>query len=403
MSASDPRPPLADVRVLAVEQFGAGPWATAQLADLGAEVIKLEDPATGGDVGRTVPPYADGHDSLFFETFNRGKRSVAIDLRTDAGRTAFERLVPHVDAIFSNLRGDQPARLGLTYEALRALNPRIVCCSLTGFGQTGPRAAQGAYDHVLQGMAGWMSVTGEPGGPPTRTGLSLVDFASGYAAALALTAGVWRARRDGVGGDCDTSLLEVALALLTYLGTWTATAGYEPRRRAESAHPSIVPFQAFQTADGWITVACAKQKFWVALCEALDLGELLHDARFADFAARDEHRDALLARLRPRFAASTSAELLELLAAAGVPSGPVNDIPAALEDPQVLAREDVIAYEHPRLGTVRQLASPLRVSGHRPAYGPGPALGEHTTALLRELAGCGDDELRRLADDGAFG
>ncbi|ADB53483.1 CaiB/BaiF CoA transferase family protein [Conexibacter woesei] len=395
--------PLADVRVLAVEQFGAGPWATSQLADLGADVIKLEDPASGGDVGRTVPPFAEGEESLFFETFNRGKRSISLDLRTRAGRAAFERLVPHVDAIYCNLRGDQPDRLGLTYDALAPLNPRIVCCSLSGFGRTGPRAAEGAYDHVLQGLAGWMSVTGEPDAPPTRTGLSLVDFAGGYMSALALMAGVWRARRDGVGGDCDTSLHETALALLTYLATWTASAEYMPQRRPESAHPSIVPFQAFRTADGWITVACAKQKFWVALCEALDLADLLADPRFADFAGRDTHRDALLELLRPHFAAETSARLLERLAAARVPSGPVNDVAAALRDPQVLAREDVVSYDHPRFGAVRQIASPLRISGHRPDYRRAPGRGEHTATVLEALAGLTPAEIAQLGAEGAFG
>ena len=167
--------PLADLRVIALEQFGAGPWATMQLADLGAEVIKIEDPRSGGDVARYVPPFQAGEDSLFFETFNRGKRSISLDLRVPAGRAAFEDLVRHSDVVYSNLRGDQPERLGLTHAALAHLNPRIVCCSLSGFGSTGPRADEGGYDYVMQGLAGWMSVTGEPDAPPTKTGLSLVD------------------------------------------------------------------------------------------------------------------------------------------------------------------------------------------------------------------------------------
>ena len=181
--------PLADVRILAIEQFGAGPWGTLQLSDLGAEVIKIEDPGSGGDVARTVPPFRDGEDSLYFEAFNRGKRSISLDLRTEAGRAVFEDLVREVDAVFSNLRGDQPAKLRITYEDLRAVNPRIVCCSLCGFGMTGPRAAEPAYDHVLQAMTGWMALTGEPDGPPTKSGLSLVDYSGGYVAALGVAGG----------------------------------------------------------------------------------------------------------------------------------------------------------------------------------------------------------------------
>src|SRR5690348_2638322 len=275
------RRPLDDVRILAIEQFGAGPWATLQLSDLGAEVIKIEDPGSGGDVGRTVPPFREGDDSLFFETFNRGKRSLSLDLRTDAGRAVFEDLVRSADAVYSNLRGDGPAKLRITYEDLREVNPRIVCCSLSGFGMTGPRAAEAGYDYIMQAMAGWMSLTGEPDGPPTKSGLSIVDLSGGYVSAIALLSGLWRARRDGVGCDCDISLYETALHELMYIGTWAASAGYEPQRMPESAHPSIVPVQAFQTADGWITVACAKQKFWELLCQALGRDELTQDARFS--------------------------------------------------------------------------------------------------------------------------
>src|SRR3954470_22368253 len=269
--------PLADVKVLAIEQFGAGPWATLQLADLGADVIKVEDPAAGGDVGRYVPPFQEGEDSLFFETFNRNKRSIALDLRHERGGEVLLDLAAAVDVVFSNLRGDQPRRLGLMYDQLAERNPQIVCCSLSGFGMTGPRAAEGGYDYMMQGLAGWQSLTGEPEGPPTKSGLSLVDLSGGYASAIAVLAGLWRARRDGVGCDCDVSLLDTALHELVYVGTWAASRGYVPPRRHNSAHPSVVPFQNFETADGWIVVAGPKQKFWERLCEVLGRPDLAED------------------------------------------------------------------------------------------------------------------------------
>jgi crotonobetainyl-CoA:carnitine CoA-transferase CaiB-like acyl-CoA transferase len=395
--------PLADVKVLAVEQFGAGPWATLQLADLGADVIKLEDPAFGGDVGRYVPPFQEGEDSLFFETFNRNKRSISLDLRHARGKEVLHDLVAAVDVVFSNLRGDQPRRLGLTYEQLASVNRQIVCCSLSGFGMSGPRAGEGGYDYVMQGLAGWMSITGEPDGPPTKSGLSLVDLSGGYVAALAIMAGLWRARRDGVGCDCDISLFETALAELMYVGTWAASRDYEPPRRTNSGHPSIVPFQNFRTADGWVVVACAKPKFWMALCDALGRPELASDARFADFSARDANRDALLEILDAAFAEHSTEHWIEALSAAGVPNGRVNTVGEALADPQTVARDAVVELEHPRLGTVREIATPLRVGDEPKPVALAPGRGEHTDDVLREL--CGYDAQRRasLRTEGAFG
>jgi crotonobetainyl-CoA:carnitine CoA-transferase CaiB-like acyl-CoA transferase len=395
--------PLADVTVVAVEQYGAGPWGTLQLADLGARVIKIEDPSVGGDVARYVPPYQEGEDSLFFETFNRNKQSVSLDLRGAAGRAVFEDLIRRSDVVFSNLRGDQPARLGLTYAQLRPLNERIVCCSLSGYGMTGPRAAEGGYDYVMQGLAGWMSLTGEPDGPPTKSGLSLVDLSAGYVAALAIVAALWRVRRDGVGCDCDLSLFETALAELMYVGTWAASRGFAPRRMAQSAHPSLVPFQSFPTADGWLVVAAPKQSLWRALCGAIGRPELADDPRFGDFAARDRHRDALVPLLNDVFRQRSTEEWCARLVAVGVPCGPVNDVAAALVDPQTVARGAVVGYEHPRLGAVRQVATPLRVGSEPPPLCRAPLRGEHTEPVLRELCGYGPEQIAELRAAGAFG
>jgi crotonobetainyl-CoA:carnitine CoA-transferase CaiB-like acyl-CoA transferase len=395
--------PLEDVRVLAIEQYGAGPFGTLHLAELGAEVIKIEDPATGGDVARYVPPGQAGEDSLFFETFNRNKRSLSLDLGNPAGRQVFEDLVRVSDAVYSNLRGDVPARLRIRYADLAPINPAIVCCSLSGFGMTGPRRAEPAYDYLLQGLAGWMSVTGEPDGPPTKSGLSLVDYCGGLVAALAVLAGVHAARRDGAGMDCDLALFDTAVSLLAYVGTWYLTAGIEPRRVPMSGHPSLVPFQNFRTADGWIVVACPKEKFWRRLCAALDRLGLADDPRFADFAARLAHAGELRALLGEAFAAAPSARWLERLAAAGVPCAPVQSVPEALADPQTAARGLVVQTAHPRFGTVRQLRSPVRVGEAPPPGRPAPRRHEDGDALLAALLGYDGSRLGALAARGAFG
>jgi crotonobetainyl-CoA:carnitine CoA-transferase CaiB-like acyl-CoA transferase len=397
--------PLEDVRILAVEQYGAGPWATMHLTDLGAEVIKIEDPQSGGDIGRYVPPFQSGDDSLFFQTFNRNKKSIALDLRLDAGREVFRDLVRNSDGLFCNLRADIPRALGLTYEQLRPINPRIVCCSLTGFGMTGPRAEDPGYDYTVQALAGWMSVTGDPDGPPTKSGLSLVDWSGGYAAAIALLAGLWRARRDGIGCDCDVSLFETALQELSYVGTWTASRAYEASRLADSAHPSIVPFQAFPTADRWMVVACPKEKFWQRLCVAIGAPDLLQDERFASFDGRLTHRDEVVTRLRSIFVRQSAESWISQLQAAGVPCAPVQGVEEAIADPQVAARGGVIETDHPVFGTVRVARSPLRVGKDEMAqlYSPAPGLGEDTEELLKRVCSYSNEQIATIRSQNAFG
>ncbi|MET7999576.1 CaiB/BaiF CoA transferase family protein [Nonomuraea glycinis] len=395
--------PLSDVRVIAVEQFGAGPFGTMHLADLGADVIKIEDPSTGGDVSRHIPPFQEENDSLFFETFNRNKRSIALDLSSPAGREVFEALVARSDAVYSNLRGDVPERLGITYEQLKHLNPRLVCVSLSGYGMTGPRRAEPGYDYIMQGIAGWMSITGEPGGPPTKSGLSIVDFCGGLVAGQALLAGVLAARRDGVGMDCDLSLYDTALAMLTYPATWHLTGGFTPTRRARSAHPSLVPFQNFRTADGWLVVACPKEKFYARMTEAIDAPEIRDDPRFADFDGRLRHEEELLPLLDAAFASRSTAAWLARLGAAGVPCGPINTVAEALTDPQAVARGLVVETEHPRFGVVRQVGSPVRVGPGRTEHRRGPQLGEDSDDVLRELLEYDDEAVLRLGAAGAFG
>lgn len=394
---------LEDVRIIAVEQYGAGPFGTLHLADHGAEVIKIEDPRHRGDVARYVPPYQAGEDSLFFESFNRNKRSLSLDLATAGGRKVLEDLVVVSDAVYSNLRGDVPAALGLRYEDLKHLNPSIVCCSLSGFGMTGPRANEPAYDYIVQGLAGWMSLTGEPDGPPEKTGLSLVDYSGGLAAANALLIGVHAARRDGQGMDCDISLFDCALGLLTYVATWHLTEGFEPQRTHRSAHPSLVPFQNFPTADGWIVVGCAKQKFFEALVEAIGHPELSADERFKDFSSRSLNVGMLVSLLDEVFVARPTAHWIGKLSAAGVPCGPVNSVADALKDPQAEARGMIVETEHPRFGSVRQVKSPVRVGNHGMRPRRAPRRNEDAPYVLEGLLGYDASLIAELASGGAFG
>ena len=272
---------------------------------------------------------------------------------------------------------------------------------------TGPRASEGGYDYMMQGLAGWQSLTGEPGGPPTKSGLSLVDLSGGYASAIALLAGIWRARRDGVGCDCDVSLFETALHELMYIGPWAATHGFVPPRRHNSAHPTIVPFQNFEASDGWFVVGAAKQVFWERLCEVIGRPDLLQDGRFATMAGRNEHRDALLPELDEAFRARTVDEWVAALVAAGVPASRINSVEEALVDPQAEARGSVVEHDHPSLGRVRSIRTPLRLSEggttlERPAE-RGPFRGEHTEAVLVELCGYTAERVGELEEAGVFG
>lgn len=395
--------PLEDIRIIAVEQYGAGPFGSVHLADLGAEVVKIEDPSVGGDVGRYVPPYTSGEDSLFFETFNRNKKSLSLDLSSAAGRSVFEDLVKVSDVVYSNLRGDVPAKIGITYDDLKHLNPAIVCCSLTGFGMKGPRASEPGYDYVLQGLAGWMGLTGEPGGPPTKSGLSLVDYSGGLVAAISLLAGVHAARRDGIGMDCDVSLYDTAIGMLTYPAVWHLNAGFEPKRTRHSAHPSLVPFQAFEAADGWMVVGCAKEKFWNRLAIVIGRPELAEDERFATFADRQRNADVLIPLLESIFCTRSVDDWLTPLYAASIPCGPINDVEQALTEPHTLARHLLVETDHPTYGTVRQLASPVRVGSEQPTYRRAPSRNENFDELMTQVLQYDEATLAALGSAGAFG
>lgn len=392
---------LNGIRILAIEQFGAGPFGTLHLADLGAEVIKIEDPATGGDISRVMPPHTIEGDSLYFQSFNRNKRSLTLDLKHPAGKQIFHDLVRISDAVFNNLRGDQPAKLGLMYDQLKPFNPRIVCCSLSGFGLTGPRHAEPAYDYLMQAYAGWMSLTGDPAGPPAKSGLSMVDYAGGALAMTGLLAALLNAQRTGQGCDIDVSLLDTAISMLNYVAIWTLNRDYHPQRLADSAHPTLTPAQAFPTQDGYLVIFCAKEKFWRALTEVLEAPELFADPRYSSFATRLQHRDALIANLQSRFLTRKTQEWLDRLRGK-VPCAPVNSVEQALEDAQVLARDMIMRVEHPVFGNLRQVRTAIKVSDAVDHTRPGPALGADTADILHEVLGYSAETIALLREQGVL-
>lgn len=393
--------PLSGIRILAIEQFGAGPFGTMHLADLGAEVIKIEDPAQGGDVARYVPPYLGDHDSLYYQSLNRNKLSITLDLRKTGGRQAFEDLVQVSDAVYNNLRGDLPARLQLDYAALGPINPRVVCCSLTGFGKTGPRAAEPGYDYLMQGYAGFMSLTGEPDAPPAKSGVSIVDFSGAFVSCVGLIVGLFQAQRTGRGCDVDVSLLDTATAMLSYLACFHLNRGYQPQRLSSSAHPALYPSQVFATKDHWIVIMCFKEKFWRLLCEIIGLPELIRDPRFVEFADRLQNRHELLPIVQARLRERTTAEWLALLQGA-VPCSPVNTVEQALQDPQVLARDMLVEVESRQWGPVRQVSTPIKIDAIGPRLEPAPELGQHTERVLGELLGYGPERIAELRASGAL-
>jgi crotonobetainyl-CoA:carnitine CoA-transferase CaiB-like acyl-CoA transferase len=352
------------MRVVALEHFGAGPYGTMFLAGLGAEVIRVENAASGGDPGRRVGPHLLGeNDSQYFQSWNLGKKTVSLDLVKD--RKAFERLVAGADALTNNLRGDVPAKLGLDYKTLSNVNPALVCLHISAYGRDNERAAWPGYDFLMQAEAGLMSLTGEPDGAPSRFGTSIIDCMAGMTGAAALLACVLRAKRTGKGCDVDTSLFDVALHQLSYMGTWYVNGGEAMSRQPRSAHYSLTPVQTFTTADGWIFVMCMHDRFWQVLTEALGRGDLASDARFATMAARLEHRAALTETLDAEFRCHSTNHWLKALSGR-VPVAPINDLAQALDNPFVAATGMIAAAPHPAKPDLRVLAMPVKIDGERP-------------------------------------
>ena len=395
-----PRGPLSGLRVLDLTWVLSGPYAAMTLCDLGAEVIKVERPPYG-DIARTTGPFL-GEESAYFISINRGKESVALDLRSPEGKDVFLRLAEQVDVVIENFTPGVMARLGLDYETLAARNPRLVMCSVSGFGQTGPDRALPALDIIVQGAGGVMSITGEPGGRPVRPGLSLGDIAAGLYAAIGILAALQERERSGRGQYIDVSMLDCQLAILENAYTRYFVSGEAPGALG-TRHPAATPFQAFPTQDGHIVVALSwgEENQWQLLCGFLGLTELIDDERFETSGKRTANHAVLEPLLNEAFRRRTTAEWLEDLRAARIPSGPLNTIAQAAALPQVAAREMIVEVEHPKLGPVKLINHPLKF-GRTPAgvQGPPPSVGRDTRRVLREVGGLDEATIERLLATG---
>ncbi len=395
--------PLTGLKILSVEQYGAGPFASMYLADLGAEVIKIEQPKMG-DVARGTGPFFlgpaenPGADSQFFQTFNLNKKSLSLDLKKPGGRQVFEKLVLTSDAVMNNLRGDQPAKLKIDYASLAEIKPSIVCAHLSAYGRGGAREAWPGYDYLMQAEAGFMSLTGEADTPPARFGLSMVDYMTGITTAFGLLAAVIGARSTGQGRDVDVALFDVALHQLSYPATWYLNSGHVTTRLPRSAHPATVPCQICKTSDGWVFVMAMLDKFWQSLCKGLQREHWISDARFVGFAERRAHRDVLTVLLDDAFSARTSAHWMSVFAG-DIPIAPVYDIQQALDNPYVAQIAMLQSLPHGsaalKNGELRALANPIRLDGKRLDASVCPSLGADSEAILRAL-GYSETEIASL-------
>jgi len=373
------------VRVLDLSRMLAGPYGSMLLADMGAEVIKVEEP-DGGDPMRVMgPPFLPDGESAYFLSINRNKKSVALDLTKPHGRQVFLDLAAEADVVWENFRPGVMERLGLAYAALARVNPRLVMCSISAYGQDGPYRDWPAFDLALQAMGGAMSVTGEDGGPPVRMGLPMGDLAGGMLGAFAVAGALFRRERTGQGAHVDLSLLDCQVSLLTYMAQYFWTDGRVPRPLG-SGHASVVPYGALATRDGHLIVAIFAEKFWAGFCAAVERPAWERDPRFAMNRDRVAHRADLMTLIEARVRERTTEEWLARLHAAGVPAAPILAVDRVLDDPQVRHRRMVVELEHPRHGAVSTLGTPIKVDGALEApLAPPARLGEHTDAVLRDL------------------
>jgi formyl-CoA transferase len=397
---------LSHVRVLDLTRVLAGPWCTQTLADLGADVIKIERPELGDDTRHWGPPYArdaqgqDTTEAAYYLAVNRNKRSVTVDISTAEGQALIKRLVVECDVLVENYKVGDMARYGLDYESLRADHPSLVYCSITGFGQTGPYAPRAGYDFIVQGMGGFMSITGErdaiPGGSPQKAGVAIADLFTGAHATIAILAALNHQQRTGQGQYLDICLLDTQVAMMANMATNYLATGKPPVRWG-NAHPNIVPYQVFKVADGWVIVACGNDSQFRKFTQAAGSPELATDPRFASNPSRVRHRDVLVPLLEVLMLQRRRDEWIALLEQAGVPCGPINDMGDVFQDPQVLARAMRQEILHPTAGLVSVPGSALKMSATPVTYRSAPPLlGQHTDEVLQSLAALSDAELNDL-------
>jgi formyl-CoA transferase len=393
--------PLAHIRVLDLSRVLAGPYCTMMLGDLGAEVIKVERPGRGDDTRAWGPPFAGG-ESTYFLTSNRNKKSVTLNLKTARGQELARALAARSDVLVENLLPGTLDALGLGYEALARVNPRLVYCSITGFGQDGPYRDRPGYDLLIQAMGGVMSITGEPQGEPMKVGVAISDVTAGLHACTAILAALAARERTGRGDRIDIALLDSTVSWLANVASAYLVTG-EPPARYGNAHASIVPYQAFRAADGWFVAGVGNDEQWRRFCRAVGRPELADDPRFANNRARVEHRGVLIPLLERLFATRPAAHWLEQLERAEVPAAPVNTLAQVFADPQVQARAMAVETEHPTIGRLRMTGSPLKLASiaERP-LAPPPLLGQHTHEVLGELLGLGTQEIEALKQDGVI-
>ncbi len=385
--------PLKGFRILAVEQFGAGPYGSMYLADMGAEVIKIENKSSGGDAARNTGTKIGENDSTYFQAFNLNKKSVTLDLKSTEGKNIFKHLVTRSDVVWNNLRGNQAEKLGLDYESLKTTNADIVCTHISAYGRKNDRADWPGYDYLMQAECGFLHLTGEPEAPPARFGLSMIDFMTGVVAGMGTLAALLGRAKSG-GCDVDTSLFDVALHQLTYPGTWYMNHGIETQRLPRSSHPSNTPVQLFKTQDGWIFIMCMTEKFWLLLLQELDDVELAEDPRFCNMTERSKNRDALTAVLDDLLSSEPTSVWLEKLKTK-VPVAPVYDLPAALDNPFVeqINMRETLDHKGKELQILR---NPIQFNSERLPASPGKGLGEDNAAIMAELGF--SDQLQKLKE-----
>ncbi|MEX1009276.1 MAG: CoA transferase [Acidimicrobiia bacterium] len=389
-------PPLDGIRVLELCHFLAGPYTGLVLADLGADVLKIEDPSHPDDA-RSMGPHFQGEQSLYFLALNSGKRSIGVRLATDEGRAVVEDLVRDADVVIDNYRPGVLAKFGLGHDPLHAVNPAVVTCSLTGYGETGPDAQRAGYDYTIQAVAGVMSLAGEPDGPPTKAGISYVDHSGGISAALGVCAALVERSRTGIGTHVDVGLFDVQISMLTYLASWQRNGDAGFARTANSAHPTLVPAQNFRTADGHLALFVGNDGMWRRFVDAVGDTALAAE-RFATREGRLVQREEVIERVQRVLLTASSREWEARLGEVGVACGTVNDVARALVEPQSRARGLVVQNEHPAYGRYEHVRGPLPTQA-RDSLRPAPLLGEHTTDVLEGL-GYAPARVRALREAG---